>query len=160
VRTSNTALAHSDASALVPSSTVIALLQATLERWVQVGTLDVIAAVEAATDDPREQARVLFQRVIASHAEHPGQLRLLTASDHPEIRQAVERATRTRISFVAGLLEGSGQPGPVARRRATLAYATYLGHAQLSLSVPDVLPATPAGRRALLDELTRILFAP
>ena len=47
----------------------------------------------------------------------------------------------------------------MAGRRATPAYATYLGHAQLAQFTPGLLPATDSERRDLLDELTRILFA-
>ncbi len=135
------------------------LLRAALARWEEIATDDVIRSAEAASDDPREKARLLFGWVTASSADHPGQLRLLAAADHPDVRAALSRATRRRIDYVAGLLREAGQPADVAARRATLAYATYLGHAQLAHSTPDVLPATAQDRRELLAELTRILFA-
>ena len=135
------------------------LLRAALARWEQVATDDVIRRAEAVSADPREKARWLFGWVTASSAEHPGQLRLLTAADHPDVRAALDRATRRRIDYVARLLQEAGQPPTTAARRATLAYATYLGHAQLAHSTPDLLPATAEDRRALRAELTRILFA-
>jgi AcrR family transcriptional regulator len=135
------------------------LLRAALARWEKVATEDVIAAAEAASADPRERARLLFGWVTASSAEHPGQLRLLAAADHPDVRAALDRATRRRIDYIARLLREAGQPARVAARRATLAYATYLGHAELAHSTPGVLPATAQDRRDLAAELARILFA-
>jgi AcrR family transcriptional regulator len=135
------------------------LLRAALARWEEVATDRVIRSAEAASGDPREKARLLFGWVTASSAEHPGQLGLLAAADHPDVRAALDRATRRRIGYVAQVLREAGQPGDVAARRATLAYATFLGHAQLAHSTPGVLPDTTEDRRELLEELTRILFA-
>jgi AcrR family transcriptional regulator len=135
------------------------LLRAALARWEKVATDDVIQSVEAASGGPRDKARLLFGWVTVSSAEHPGQLGLLAAADHPDVRAVLDRATRRRIDYVARLLHEAGQSADVAARRATLAYATYLGHAQLAHSTPDVLPATAQDRRDLLAELTRILFA-
>jgi AcrR family transcriptional regulator len=135
------------------------LLRAALARWEETATEAVIRSAEAASPDPREKARLLFGWVTASSTEHPGQLRLLAAADHPDVRAALERATRRRVGYVARLLHEAGQPEAVAARRATLAYATYLGHAQLAHSTPGLLPATDSERRDLLAELTRILFA-
>src|ERR1700761_2471100 len=128
------------------------LLRAALARWQDVATGDVIRRTEAASDDPREKARLLFGWVTASSPEHPGQLRLLAAADHPDVSAALNRATRRRVAYVARLLREAGQPSGVATRRATLAYATYLGHAQLAHFTPGLLPATSKGRRELLDE--------
>jgi AcrR family transcriptional regulator len=136
------------------------LLRAALARWEEVATEDVIRSVEAAAADPRDRARLLFGWVTASSTEHPGQLRLLAAAGHPDVRAALDRVTRRRIGYVAWLLREAGQPADVAGRRATLAYATYLGHAELVLSAPGVLPAEAEDRRNLADELTRLLFAP
>lgn len=135
------------------------LLRAALERWLQLGTEDVIARVEAASADPAEKARLLFRYVTESSTRHPGQLRLITAAEQPDVRAALDRATRRRIGYVAGLLRAAGQPSAVATRRATLAYATYLGHAQLAQSTPAMLPRSAAGRRELLDEMMRVLLA-
>ena len=136
------------------------LLRAALARWEETATEAVIRSAEAASADPREKARLLFGWVTASSTEHPGQLRLLAEAGHPDVRAALDRATRRRVGYVARLLREAGQPAAVAGRRATLAYATYLGHAQLAQFTPGLLPATDQDRRDLLDELTRILFAP
>jgi len=136
------------------------LLRAALRRWLELGTDEVIAAVETATQDPVERARLLIRKVTEHSMDHPGQLRLLATADHPDVRAALETAARRRIDYVAKLLRAAGLPAAVARRRAVLAYAAYLGHAQLADATPSVLPAGAAARRALLSGLTDLLFAP
>jgi hypothetical protein len=44
-----------------------------------------------------------------------------------------------------------------ARQRALLAYSAYLGHAQLAHSTPQLLPASPAARRAYLNHAVSTL---
>jgi AcrR family transcriptional regulator len=136
------------------------LLRATLRRWLELATEDVITAVEDAAEDPVERARLLIRMVTEHSLDHPGQLRLLATADHPDVRAALETAARRRIGYVAGLLRAAGVPAAVARRRAVLAYAAYLGHAQLADSTPGVLPAGSAARRTLMTGLTDLLFAP
>lgn len=135
------------------------LLRATLARWEIVATSDVIADLEASAQPAAEKARSLFARVTASSARYPGQLSLLAAADHPDVAAAVERSTKRRVDYVAGLLRKAGLQPAVAKRRAVLAYAAYLGHAQLVRTSPDVLPDTPRTRRALVDEMAAILLA-
>lgn len=136
------------------------LLRAALARWLELGTEEVITEVDAAAQDPVERAQLLIRKVTEHSLDHPGQLRLLGMADHPDVRAALETAVRRRIDYMARLLRAAGLPAAVARRRAVLAYAAYLGHAQLADSTPGVLPAGPAARRALLSGLTDLLFAP
>ena len=132
------------------------LLRATLERWETVATDDVIASVEAKSDDPHTRAELLFEDVTTGR--HPGELLLLAGTEHPDVAAAVERVTNRRIEYVARLLRSSGLTPAAAHRRATLAYAAYLGHAQLVLSVPGVLPQNTRGRRALISELSDVVL--
>lgn len=137
------------------------LLQSALQRWEKLATDDVLAEVDDAGGDAGSQVRALFAAVTALSEQHRGQLVLQAATDDPDVADALERVTARRIDAVARLLRRAGLANPVARRRAQLAYAAYLGHAQLAWSTPGVLPRTPAGRRALLAELTdRILGEP
>jgi AcrR family transcriptional regulator len=133
------------------------LLGATLERWLQVATADVITASEALSGEPADKARALLARVMASNTEYPGQLRLYATAGHPLIRSALERATEQRVTYIAGLLRAAGVPRAAAARRATMAYAAYLGHAQMTQATPAALPHTASARRALVDEMTRVL---
>jgi len=135
------------------------LLRETLQRWEVVATDDVIAAVEASSQPAAEKARALFAQVTASSARHPGQLSLLAAAaTHPDVAAAIERSTQRRVEYVAKLLREVGLRPAVAQRRAILAYATYLGHAQLVRTSPDVLPDTQRSRRALVDEMAAVLI--
>jgi AcrR family transcriptional regulator len=135
------------------------LLRASLERWEAVATDDVIASVEAQSDDPRTKAALLIAEVTAHSQEHPGEVLLLAGAAHPEVSAAIERVTRRRIDYLSRLLRAAGLTPAVAARRATLGYAAYLGHAQLALAVPSVLPASTRGRRALAGEMADVLLA-
>jgi AcrR family transcriptional regulator len=82
---------------------------------------------------------------------------LVATAGHPLIRSALERATEQRVTYIAGLLRAAGVPRAAAARRATMAYAAYLGHAQMTQATPAALPDTARARRALVDEMTRVL---
>ena len=137
------------------------LLRATLDRWLEVATDDVIAAVEASSGDPSEKLRILLARVIAGSTQYPGQLQMYAAATagQPIVQAALTRATARRIDYVASLLRANRISSRTAQRRATLAYATYLGHAQLARSSPTLLPESAAAQRALLRELIGTLLA-
>jgi AcrR family transcriptional regulator len=134
------------------------LLRAVLERWETVATDDVIASVEARSGDPRTRAAALIDEVTAHSRRHPGELLLLAAPAQRDTRAAIERVTRRRIDYIAGLLRASGQTPAAAQRRATLGYAACLGHAQLASAVGSVLPQNTRGQRALAAELADILL--
>jgi hypothetical protein len=56
------------------------------------------------------------------------------------------------------LLRETGLTPAAADLRATLAYAAYLGHAQLPLTTPGALPRTSRARKELIDELAAVLL--
>lgn len=56
------------------------------------------------------------------------------------------------------LLRETGLTLAAADLRATLAYAAYLGHAQLPLTTPGALPRTSRARKELIDELAAVLL--
>lgn len=134
------------------------LLRATLARWEHVATDDVVTALEASSRPPAEKAQLLFAQVTAASERYPGHLLLLAATDQPAIADAVARSTHARIAYVAKLLRASGRSPAVAQRRAVLAYATYLGHAQLVRTTPGELPNTARTRRALVQEMAAVLL--
>jgi AcrR family transcriptional regulator len=136
------------------------LLRAALSRWEVIATDDVIADLEAGGGTAADKAARLFAHVTASNVRSPGQLLLLAGTAHPDVRAAVERTTARRIDYVARLLRETGLPAATARRRATLAYAAYLGHAQLVRTTPGVLPASAKARRALLAEMVGVFLDP
>jgi AcrR family transcriptional regulator len=139
------------------------LLRAALERWAELATDGLIDEVERAvpgknSQTARQRAELMLTTVTARSQENPGEVRLLAAVDHPDVEQAVARVTERRIGYLAGLLRSSGLTTAAATRRATLAYAAYLGYTQLSASVPAVLPAAARGRKALATELADLVL--
>ena len=137
-----------------------ALIQAALAAWEQTTTSDVIAEIDAATQAPREQLRLLFRRVTELAARDRIELALLATADHPAVRPILDRVTRRRIEFAAELFRRLEFPPAEARRRALLAYSAYLGHAQLVHAAPEVLPRTQTARRAYLEDVLATLSSP
>jgi AcrR family transcriptional regulator len=134
-----------------------ALIEAALAAWEQTTTSAVIAEIEAASDDPLQQLRLLFKRVTELAARDRIELALLATADHPTVRPVLERVTRRRIDFAAELFQRLGFPRAEARRRALLAYSGYLGHAQLVHATPQLLPQTPTARRAYFNDVIAAL---
>jgi AcrR family transcriptional regulator len=134
------------------------LLRAALARWEIVATDDVITEIEASTGSPAEKVKRLFAHVTASSGQHPGQLQLLGCAGQPDVAAALERTTTRRIVYVSRLLRDTGLTPAVADLRATLAYAAFLGYAQLAHTTPGALPGTSRARKALIEELAAVLL--
>src|SRR5690242_19186651 len=134
-----------------------ALLEAAISRWEQETTTDVVAEITAARDAPASQ----FRRLVAGVIEHSEQDRvgpaLLASAAHPAVAPVLERVTAARLDLITVVFRRLGFTEAQARRRALLAYSSYLGHGQLAHSTPGVLPATRAGRRAYLGDAIRAL---
>jgi len=134
-----------------------ALLEAAISRWEQETTTDVVAEITAARDAPASQ----FRRLVADVIERAEQDRvgpaLLASAAHPAVAPVLERVTAARLDLITMVFGRLGFAQAQARRRALLAYSSYLGHGQLAHSTPGVLPATRAGRRAYLDDAIRAL---
>ncbi|MDJ0396096.1 TetR/AcrR family transcriptional regulator [Rhodococcus sp. G-MC3] len=135
------------------------LFRCALERWEEANTAEVIALIDRADDDPRVRARALIDLVTGSDFRR-GELDMLVAADNPDIATALKRVTEARIDYVKRLLVAAGFTDDVARRRAFLAYSSYLGRMQLSYSVPETLPATSEELQLLADEFMVVLFGP
>ncbi len=121
-----------------------ALVASALALWEEQHTEAVIREVEGVAT-PVDRVRHLLLLVI----DHPGEsdpvVALFRDRDDPRVAAALERVTRRRLSYVVKLLVGCGVRRAEAQRRATLAYAAYIGWWQLRAVVPDT---TPTGRRA------------
>ena len=134
-----------------------ALIEAALAAWEQTTTSAVIAEIDAASQDPRQQLRLLFKRVTELAARDRIELALLATADHPTVRPVLDRVTRRRIDFAAQLFQRLGFPRADAKRRALLAYSAYLGHTQLVHATPQLLPKTQAARSAYLNDVLAAL---
>jgi AcrR family transcriptional regulator len=137
-----------------------ALIEAALAAWEQTTTSAVIAEIDAASQDPRQQLRLLFKRVTELAARDRIELALLATADHPTVRPVLDRVTRRRIEFAAELFHRLGFPRADANRRALLAYSTYLGYAQLVHATPQLLPQTQTARRVYLNDVLAALTSP
>ncbi|WP_107048352.1 TetR/AcrR family transcriptional regulator [Streptomyces sp. NRRL F-2747] len=121
-----------------------ALVAAALARWEESSTERIIQAMDALEPDPAARLDALLRRATVAAVDDPREVRLLAASDHPEVAAALARVTERRIGYLAHLFELLGFPAPEARRRGIFAYTSYLGHAQLAHAVPGAVPADPA----------------
>jgi AcrR family transcriptional regulator len=137
-----------------------ALVQAALADWEHSHTAAVIAEIEASSDDPLQQLRLLFKRVTALAARDRIELALLATADHPTVRPVLDRITRRRIDFVAGRFQRLDFSRAQAKRRALLAYSAYVGHAQLVHATPQLLPRAQAAKRAYLSDVLVALTSP
>jgi AcrR family transcriptional regulator len=137
-----------------------ALVEAALADWEHSHTAAVIAEIEASSDDPLQQLRLLFKRVIALAARDRIELALLATADHPTVRPVLDRVTRRRIDFVAGRFQLLGFSRAQAKRRALLAYSAYVGHAQLVHATPQLLPRAQTAKRAYLSDVLVALTSP
>jgi AcrR family transcriptional regulator len=123
-----------------------ALLAAALERWERDHTDAVHAEVEAATDDPLDQLRLLTHLTTSMAERDRIGLALLATADHPAIAPVLARVTERRLVFLADLFGRLGFGRADARRRSLLAYSAYLGQAQLAHATPAVVPRGAAAR--------------
>jgi AcrR family transcriptional regulator len=148
-----------------------ALLDATLQRWEQEHTERVIEIVESEsepesnpdpdhTPDSVRRLRKLFALVLTSPDGFAVELALLSATDEPTVTPVRNRVTERRIDYLARLFADLGFARTEARRRAVLAYASYVGYAQLARSTPDALPRTRQSQRAYLDSTIALLIKP
>jgi AcrR family transcriptional regulator len=137
-----------------------ALVEAALAEWEQSHTAAVIAEIEATSDDPLQQLRLLFKRVTELAARDRIELALLANADHPTVQPVLDRVTRRRIDFTAGLFQRFGLSRAQAKRRALLAYSAYLGHAQLLHATPQLLPRAQTAKRAYLNDVLVALTSP
>jgi AcrR family transcriptional regulator len=137
-----------------------ALVEAALADWEHSHTDAVIAEIEASSEEPLQQLRLLFKRVTELAARDRIELALLATADHPTVRPVLDRVTRRRTDFVAQLFQRLGFSRAQAKRRALLAYSAYLGHAQLLHATPQLLPRAQAAKRAYLADVLVALTSP
>lgn len=135
-----------------------ALLRATLERWEQEQTEVVIAEVERETD-PDRRLRALFHMVLSHVRAGAVELALLASVDDPLVGPVLERVTDRRVTYLAKMFADLGFGKTEAKRRALIAYTTYLGHTQLTRTSLERLPKTRAALDAYIDNLLAILTA-
>lgn len=136
-----------------------ALVKAALALWEERHTGQIIERLEA-EPDPATRIRRLFREVVA-HAGHDRvEVEVLAAAGNPLVRPVAEAVARRRIDYLVGQFEALGFPPAIARERVLLAYTAYMGHVQLAVKVPGVLP-DPARRtsRRYADHVVDLLLS-
>jgi AcrR family transcriptional regulator len=136
-----------------------ALINATLARWEQRSTDDVIAAI-GVEPDPAERLHRLFTHVIDYAATGRVELALLASADQAAVAAMLRRVADRRIEYIAELLRELGLTAGQARTRAVVAVSIYHGFNQLARVSPDSLPSTDAQRRTLVDTAFQSLLPP
>jgi AcrR family transcriptional regulator len=114
------------------------LIEASLEAWERSHSEEQLEQFQA-IDDPAERlAAVLRVATEFSQSGAPSvHARLMGELDDPRVRSAVARVNGARIDRLAGTYRQLGLRPTVARDRARLAYASYLGLLQISREAPE-----------------------
>jgi len=134
------------------------LIAAALQLWREASTTAVIERLEAGTGTAKQRLRELFTLVFAPQSRTGADLALLAHAEHPLVAAAVADVTEQRLGYITSQFEQLGFAPDQARRRALLAYSTYLGHLQLRRSAPHLLPTGPAAS-GYADEALQALLS-
>ena len=135
------------------------LVEAALARWESSHSASL--ADLSAIEDPAERLEVALAAAIAfSQSGQPSaHLRLLGEMSDPKVREAVARVDAIRVERFAASYREAGFSPQRAKRRARLAYATYVGLLVLAQDEPDAR-LDHNGIKALVRELQEPLLAP
>ena len=125
---------------------------AILERWREVATEQIIAAVEAALDRDKGQdtLAVLLKLTFSGRLALERAVRSWAAND-ARAHAAVVAVDQRRLDYIEWLLKQAGLAESVARARAQILFWVFFGFA-----LSDQ-PVTPDKQQAALDELLRIV---
>lgn len=132
------------------------LLRAALQLWEQRFVVELGRRFDAIAD-PRRRLQELLAHALLE-LEPTVVVQLMAASDDPTVAAVLERAAASRLALLRRTFTELGQPRPVARQRAVLAYGSYLGLAQLRRQAPELF-ASPAQLRGYLEQLEAALLA-
>ncbi len=140
------------------------LLEATLELWERRDTDQVLASIDETQDVGtrlRNLLRLAFMSVRGDTAGGAGaiELALQANASHTLVAPTLERVTSRRLAALSRLYSALGLSRARARDRALLAYTSFLGHAQMARSTPELLPAGRAFSRhvdQVIEALVRV----
>ena len=121
---------------------------AILKQWREVAAEQIIANLEAASDN-RDRLPLLLRQAFGGRLALENAVRTWATVD-PAARSAVQAIDRRRLSYVEGMLRAAGLSPGVARARAQIFYWAFVGFARSDKSLPR------ARQRAVLEELLRM----
>ena len=122
---------------------------AVLKRWREIAAEQIIADVEAASDEP---LKALLRRSFGARLDLERAVRSWAAFD-TAAQGAVRAIDRRRIDYIETLLAMRGLEPAKAQARAQILYWTFLGFALSGTPVPA------ARLQGLLDEIMRMVSA-
>lgn len=120
---------------------------AILKRWREIAAEEIIAGVEADSDEP---LTALLRRTFGARLDLERAVRNWAAFD-PAAQAAVRAIDRRRLDYIEALLQRRGLSAASAQARAQILYWTFLGFALSGSPVP------PARLRGLLDEIQKMV---
>lgn len=120
---------------------------AVLKRWREIAAEEIIAGVEADSDEP---LTALLRRTFGARLDLERAVRNWAAFD-PAAQAAVRAIDRRRLDYIETLLQRRGFSATIAQARAQILYWTFLGFALSGT------PVAPARLQGLLDQIQRMV---
>jgi AcrR family transcriptional regulator len=134
------------------------LIVAALALWERRATVDVIARLEREVAGPRERLATVFDAGFRGLLGARIDAALLADAADALVAPVLARVTARRLAFSGEQFAALGFTAAESRRQALLAYAAYIGHAQLRRAGVVEFPAAGEADR-YLDHLTAVLLA-
>jgi AcrR family transcriptional regulator len=135
-----------------------ALVAAALDLWEQRGTGDIIDALRTITD-PAARLKALFEQSFGARADGPVDAALMVHADDPVVGPVVRSVSAQRVAFLEETFRDLGLTPARAAARARITYSTYVGHFQVTRSLPDD-PVLSRPGNAYLRQLLTVLVSP
>lgn len=122
---------------------------AVLKRWREIAAEEIIAGIEADSDEP---LKTLLRRTFGARLDLERAVRNWAAFD-PAAQAAVRAIDRRRLDYIEALLARRELSAATAQARAQILYWTFLGFALSGAPLP------PARLQGLLDEIQKMVSA-
>jgi AcrR family transcriptional regulator len=136
-----------------------ALLKVALQQWERTVTAQVIARMDD-VDEPAARLEQLLRAAFGTEPIPGLQPAIMAHADHPIVEPVLRRVTARRIGYITEIYRDLGLTPAVARRRAIIGYATYLGWLDLRRGPADIVPEVTPGRKSAraVDDIVRMLL--
>jgi AcrR family transcriptional regulator len=134
-----------------------ALLKAALEQWEQEFTTRIITELDD-VGDPAERLERLVRGAFSDETVPGLQPALMAHADHPVVMPVLRRVTAQRIDYITAIYRELGLPSAAARRRAVIAYTTYLGWLDLRRGPDDAVPEVNGEAPEVIDDIVTLLL--
>ncbi|MCB1383119.1 MAG: TetR/AcrR family transcriptional regulator [Notoacmeibacter sp.] len=129
-----------------------ALLEALLERWIEMQTGSVIEDVEGRGGSAADILANVIGHIVKMDVGLEVGLRNWAATD-ARVRAIIEQVDARRIAHLASILERAGIPGPAAQQRARFLYCAFIGEVAFGRPIPP--EERPTASKAVRDMLLR-----